>query len=951
MKVPTANIVVAFNRATMERLFSAGSTATSLLSTLTDDGEDTAILFNSESNPNFISFEHSIGLGPGMRMTLEFTDPKGEFEKRYLSDSMLENMAGYGYAPEDQQPSIIGDRKNKQMKEGLSDYPKEYIDDFKKQYTATHGRKEIYVAYGTGENLSLWSGPHRTVLQSADIAVKGARKISLTLTPTARPVIMGQRRGAYNEPVNLNLRGATMRYNGTSKPIKLNRLVDSEYHNPYEQGTTQWLAHLREWQALRDEPNKPPYDPLEYLNRHVGKKAVTEFRDELNQIFDNLGYSDLASNIGDFDLHAIVVDTLRNYIQTATSNSNVIVLLPNINLICRKTIDELAKNARVASTSTAMQAQQVAEFKGEAGSNAANQVDMNFGDSKQAREVGKKAEFVKDFLAKVGIQLESVNPILKLSNSVLAQAEKLKFTSVEKAKTAKERFKKLYTDLAHFASLQKSSSKGIPDHMGVVKNVINGINELSKGEYNIDLVQFNETDINVLDHWSKTGDLGEGATHFPLFGGYHKFNNKQEAIIVGDSALIKNYLYAEVNLEEQEAETAALKAKSAAAKVAQLKSFSKRLLEDVPPEPVVAPQNAVELLPSQDLTPTMLIEAEQAAYDEAIARRAQEASANKLASDEALRSRILQIPLHPLDRQILTKTSYNKPLKEILYPAVPSSDLEGSFGNISYVPDEFGYSNFSEQEKEYIKQKQISIFRYNTTNPNVLDLKFKFGGVYLGQLQMGFQKMVERRASNVATGVLPLGTGSFPITTAGDAAAFLRMNNYSLNMGDEDREKLIQQLTRRMSPELALATLTPNPDLGANFIASLLDKAQTQDLQGYIEIDQMLPGNPNQIMTDFAERMYREALNLNINTLPSFHISNTWNINSACVLFAQDANITQSQQPKRTAINSFFSGLYKIMGFKHTINSTTCKSEFKLVKNAVRYDIKEDTSNIEEIDG
>ncbi len=107
MKVPTANIVVAFNRATMERLFSAGSTATSLLSTLTDDGEDTAILFNSESNPNFISFEHSIGLGPGMRMTLEFIDPKGEFEKRYLSDSMLENMAVYGYAPKNKHHSIF----------------------------------------------------------------------------------------------------------------------------------------------------------------------------------------------------------------------------------------------------------------------------------------------------------------------------------------------------------------------------------------------------------------------------------------------------------------------------------------------------------------------------------------------------------------------------------------------------------------------------------------------------------------------------------------------------------------------------------------------------------------------------------------------------------------------------------------------------------------------------
>ena len=921
MKVPTANIVVAFNRATMERLFSAGATATSLLSTLTNDGEDKAILFNSESNPNFISFEHDNGMSPGMKMKLVFIDPKGEFENRYLSDSMLDNMAGYGYAPEEKQPSILTSRKNKQMKEGLSEYPKEYIDDFRKQYTAVHGTKEIYVAYGTGDNLDLWSGPHRTVLQAADISVKGARKITLTLTPTARPVIMGQ--------------------NGTSKPIKFNRLLDVEYHNPYILGTKEHLEHLRAWQAVRDEPKQPPYDPLEYLNHHVGKPGIQEFTEETTQILDKLGYSDLASNIGDFDLHSMVVDTLRNYIQTATSNSNVIVLLPNINVICRKIIDELAKNARVAST----QAGQVAEYKANPGAHAANQVEINFGNHKQAREVGKKAEFVKDFLGKVGIQLESINPILKLANSVLAQAEKLKFMSVEKAKTANERFNKLYTDLAHFASLEKSSSKGIPDHMSVVQGVITGINELSKGEYNISLTQFNETDINVLNHWAKTG-----AKYFPLFGGYHKFNNKQEAIIIGDSALIKDYLYAEINLEEEEAETAALKDKSAAAKAAQIKSFTSRLfnsVEAVPPEP--DPFALAFVNPDGTEFNADEREAAQAAYDEATASRAAEAASVKQASQEALRARVLQIPLHPLDRQILTQTSYNKPLKVILYPDIPSNNLEGSFGNISDVPDEFGYSNFSEEEKGFIKQKEISIFRYNTTNPNVLDLNFKFGGVYFGQLEMGFQKMVNRRASNVATGVLPQGTGSFPITTPGDAAAFLRMNNYTNNTGSEDREKLLQELTRRMSPELA-ASVKSDPTLGANFIANKLDEAQENDLQGYIDIGQMLPGNPNQLMTEFAEDMYREALNLNITTLPSFHLSKAV-LGFPCVLFAQDQTILQSQQPTRTPLNSFFSGLYKVMGYKHTINATTCKSEFKLTKNAVRYDRKEDTSNIEEIDG
>ena len=72
--------------------------------------------------------------------------------------------------------------------------------------------------------------------------------------------------------------------------------------------------------------------------------------------------------------------------------------------------------------------------------------------------------------------------------------------------------------------------------------------------------------------------------------------------------------------------------------------------------------------------------------------------------------------------------------------------------------------------------------------------------------------------------------------------------------------------------------------------------------------------------------MYRKALQMQITTL----------------LFAQDASIRQSQPPSRTLLNSFYSGLYKIMGFRHVINVGKSQSEFKLVKNAPKYDKEEE---------
>ena len=86
MIVPTSNVIVGFDREVMSRLFSKGSTYKSLVAEITEDRSPDVLLFDNESNPNFISFEHTFGMRSGMRMTLEFIDPKQEFEKRFFDD-------------------------------------------------------------------------------------------------------------------------------------------------------------------------------------------------------------------------------------------------------------------------------------------------------------------------------------------------------------------------------------------------------------------------------------------------------------------------------------------------------------------------------------------------------------------------------------------------------------------------------------------------------------------------------------------------------------------------------------------------------------------------------------------------------------------------------------------------------------------------------------------------
>ena len=893
MKVPTANIVVAFNRETMDRLFSQGATYTSLMKLLTDDGQDDAVMFNAESNPNFISFEHDFGFSPGMKMKLTFIDPKGEFERRYLSTSLISNVAGTNYKTKDPQVSVFSDKNNTEMKVGASDYSKEFYADLQKEYTSQFGTKEIYIAYGTGENLDLWSGPHRTVLQAADISVKGARKISLTLVPTNRSLSLNQRRGAYNEKVNLNLAGLTMRYTGESKPILFSGQKYIYEDDSYEKTT--------------------PYDPLKYLDLHENAETtVNTSRGEIQTAFDDLGLEELASTLGEFDVHSIIVDALRSYIQKATGNPNVVVLLPNINLICRKYLNETAVNARADWDTGVMNAVMGSFFK--------MKVDGIFLESKEVQETAKKYKFIQNFLENFGLEVFSKSKFdWRSASNVIDQGGLAQYTSVEKHPDAKARFQAVFDEKDYYGIIERASNKGIPNHMAVVQGVISKISESSQGEYPIQLGLFNETYTPLLDFWSSREGATKGCTHYPLFGGYHKFDADQEAIIVGDLALIRQYLYASIDMTKHTAEEGRLRDLAVAAKSRRQEQ------ENTLVEPTVNPY-------SYQQSTGMTGQSTLAQYNELEA----EGKELKAIEDAAITSQLKHIPLHPLDRAILTNSQYNRDVRKIIKPEALES-LVGAFGDTSYVPDEFGYDEFTEEQLKFLKEEEIPTFRYNTTNPNVLDINFKFAPTYFAALQMGFQKMVNRRASNVANGVLPLGNGSFPIRTRGDAAAFLVANNYSQGMPIEEQQELIDDLSRRMSPDLADSMQSDELE-GSDAIAALLDEAENHDLQGYVEIQQMMPGNPNSTLTSFAEKMYRESLDMNITTLPTFHLSKTMGtISSPCILFAQDATIRQTEDPRRTPLNSFFSGLYKIMGYKHTIDSKGARSEFKLTKNAVRY--------------
>ena len=954
MNIPTANVVVSFDRDVMNRLFAEGATYDSLVQGLTV-GDDEALLFNAEGNANLISFEHTANYGDSVVMKLDFIDPRGQFEERFISAKVLDNIVGYDYKKNSKTLDGIAKLDLNGQKMSTEGFSKQFYSELTDAISNKYSEREIFVAYGSGRNLDLWSGPHRMFVTGATLDVKGPRKISLRLSPTPNELNINNRRGSIGEKINLNFRGMTVRCSGRSRQVKFDKLLDA--------GDGFGI-----------------YDPLYYLkDKFLASELIDigEIKNQNLQILDSLGLEDLRSTLLDFDIHYLVVDAIRHYIQNATGNQNVVVLLPNLNLLCRKIINETAKNAKIDWFTPDPQEQQRLEQVAEAlfefqaqlpdtedetlpeldlgqsttsyrpsnpyaeapkktfdlfstlggtktdfskkenvtgtvtGSIQASRVNTQLLEADNSRKYTAKKEFIKKILAKFGLLLEEISqrnieappsePDLPIPMAYIGIN-----AANERYKTPAEAFEGRLRDNKYYAVIQESTSKGMPDHTRVLADVFDSIRDNARGEYTFDIGYLVETNTKILDVWTK--DTALNCSRFPLFAGYYDLDPTQETIIVGDKALIREYLYGKIDLDK--------KNKS----IDKIKSEASTASKEMTNVDFVDDMLVIDPIRSQ------LVDKKDAANIRA------------LGDLQALKS----IPLHPLDKAILTNSDYNKVVFEAAHPPVLENviNLTGAFGGVTDLPDDFGYSEnfsmteFEELNKGNIDKAPVSVFKYNTSNPNVLDLTFNWAPQYLAALKsVGFKKVVKDVASAVAGGVLPLDIGSFPIRTEQDAIAFMKMQNYTNNLGDDEKEVLVERLAASISPELS-KQMNLSTKKHSQIIASLLDALEQHgDFKSNIEIDQLLPGDPFTAMSELVKTLYERCVQVNMKTLPSFHLSKLSNLSDMCLLFAQDAPITQSQKADRSAINAFYSGLYKVVGFKHKIDSNGAQSEFKLTKH------------------
>jgi len=79
--------------------------------------------------------------------------------------------------------------------------------------------------------------------------------------------------------------------------------------------------------------------------------------------------------------------------------------------------------------------------------------------------------------------------------------------------------------------------------------------------------------------------------------------------------------------------------------------------------------------------------------------------------------------------------------------------------------------------------------------------------------------------------------------------------------------------------------------------------------------------------------LFRQRYKGIIKTLPMFNISNVSNLNTPVIVQIKNTKLIQTPADINKSTAEFFSGIYKILGLKHTIKNKNATSEFVVVKD------------------
>ena len=1009
-EIPSASIIISWKRNVIEQILKKAGQGSNLLSPVGEGGvalltsdDKEFLLFDNTSNPNLINFEHTFGVNAGdQTMTLSFIDPFNEFESRFVNTD-LESAVGGSFPSIHTPPPPEG---RALTTEQAAEFQRRFTTAFgNKHFYIAYGLGTNTDVWA-GPHSMMMSNATIEIKGSRKITLE-FQPVLHTISPLARRGPRGEvvniNLGGLNsycrgESDKFNFAGLTTLEHSDSLETRLlfmdlpslaggGRATGEPIYGAQKPKNPRFEEESRV--MLKDEvadfaENNPA---KETHPDELGEQVFIEQRTKYGNLLTGLLGESGVKFIEKIDLHLIVTDILKDYISKATQSKNVIVLLPDLNYVCSYVIKKIIKEIEAKNIASSLE-----------------ELWRSLRDSDISKpeliHIIKTQAILEDLLNTLGLRLvlddgmtderhcgrfgagagagdltgsterQPHQPRIhrNLQRWMSGGGEGYTTEPSEHGERDAQQLLMYWVDSVYKAFRMNSVRGGLPDHEEAIYGVYSLIQKMCKGFYPLrQPLLITETNVKFskywkaieLNMWNKENLASPIRRASRFFGGRHTFDPNEPTIIFGDPYLISNFLYGEGDFDLISKNLADLVEKEKIAKYVDreldyLEVDIQRSMAEL--EVGWAPD------PSPDEEPASLspLSESQRAETEAhlLESRAQ---INRLAPLSLQNLKIGQqnlVPLHPVERVIFTQ-GYGKYIRSLVSP--PIENTYGPFGHTSYwskseaeqqlegggtASEDVTESLVEEFRDSWIK-RNVPIFRFNVENPNVSDLKYKFGSIYFVQLQLMFHNVVRLRGAAITTGLSEDSSRwGFVFGSGADVLNYLIRTNWGEKViGDRTHSwadvenDIIAKLDPGYSRGRLIGTELRTSITQTAKLAVDLYKTVLNNRTGAVTIpfEQGYPGNPVAMLNDFIVQMYRKAVQVDITTLPLFHLSNVGNISKNCMLIGQDLPVISQVHAGMlppTALARFFTGSYQIFRFKHVINAKgKAYSEFGLIKN------------------
>tara|TARA_R110002051_G_scaffold167858_2_gene238543 strand:- start:19110 stop:21653 length:2544 start_codon:yes stop_codon:yes gene_type:complete len=846
MSIPTANVFISFTQEAMTQFLEGRQLASGdTIDPNIEEDESAAIrhlrggldVF-SFSNANvdeggalqILDFNHELGFKAGNIMKMSFLDPRREFENRVFQGQLTQELAAYGidYKPDTDFPDPHHQQKIVYVGGIPENIRKAVAGKLKELKIArTDTNKRVYVMYGVGDNPDSWSGPHRMYIMNALIDAKASRIITLKLAASPKALEASHNLTTYGEPVKMPSQGK-LAITGFSKRFA-NIAVDITDGG-------KGIVHRH---------NTHPSELL-----YGFKDSNTNLLTTIEATRGNIDNEVLNKFISKVDIHSVVVDCIRSFVQKTTGNPNVIALFPNLNFILAPLIHEaITKHGWTGGGSPL--------------------------------DVARKSMAVVDYICvSLGLQLQ------KFAREVKRQADApgdvSRFSWYEPSKEFND---KGFVDF--YATISTAEAEGNDtsylDPQEKLKKIFYEINHWGQQYFSTNYSVITESSDPLISLWKGLGegDFSEGATTKSTDGTRFVSKNPtfealawdseghNSAVLVGSMAMISGYLYG---------------------------------------SKVVTAENVTT-------------------------------NTDKYAGDKEadLLIGFARHPLHPGD-SLLSSEGVNASIREVVLAKHTTGITAEMFGATLKAPDVFAFSETPEGEKaqETMKKHGVPIFKYNTSNPNILKVKANYNPAFWAAVAM-LSPLKHYRNWGAGRVVNATQSGITNTTDPHTLVARARAYMSSEGLGPDSLRTAISD---------GLKASNINPEIASSFVKEdiVTDILKIAEAQRLLNVDNPLnitikvDDAPSKLdasvaIGSYINDVYRMVNQVTIKTLPFFSFSNGSYLFKECVMLSQFPNIRQIEELPYSNLDAFLSGVYRISGFKHTISGKTVDSQFRLVKN------------------